>query len=53
MKKSERKWLEMLLNDPKLRKAWLDYQEEQRLEAVEALKEHFALSLEDADENDA
>lgn len=53
MKKSEREWLELLLNDPKLRKAWLAYQEEQRQEQAEALKEHFALSLEDANENDA
>lgn len=53
MKKSEKQWLEMLLNDSKLRKAWLAYLEEQEQQQINALKEHFALSLEDANEDDA
>lgn len=53
MKKSEREWLQMLLDDPKLRKAWLKYQEEQNQESIARLEEHFALSIEDLNEDDA
>lgn len=53
MKKSDKEWYKMLLEDPKLRREWLKHVEEERHEEIERMKQHFALQHEDRDEDDS